>query len=232
MLTHLQALERPAPLTERIYRELKDNIQSARLKPGEAIREVDLCERFNVSRTPVREALQRLQHEGLVETQGVKGLVVATLTRHDIEEIYQLRLILEVGAITLACTAPGGVDKLAHTKAMADAIRQAGVAAKTGDSELFIESNRAFRNAWLSLVPNERLTRAVKLYAGHVRALQASTLTRPSRQKTVLAGMRAIQQAITSGDPIAGEAAMRSYLALALSAMLELAEFSEVTRHA
>lgn len=230
MMGQIRAIERPALLTERIYDEVKRNIQNSHFKPGDVIREVDLCESFNVSRTPVREALQRLQYEGLIEAQGVRGLVVATLTREDIEEIYQLRLILEVSAVNLACTAQDSSAKRQYLKEMANAIQSAALAVRSSNSEVFIEANREFRNAWLSMVPNERLKRSVRLYAGHVRALQSSTLVSLKRQKTVLDGMKAIQAAILSSDHAGAELAMRDYLSVAHNAMLELLEFSEITQ--
>ncbi|WP_321948664.1 GntR family transcriptional regulator [Paraburkholderia sp. J10-1] len=78
---------------------LRDLIVSGELGGGERLVERDLAERFEVSRIPLREAIQRLAREGLVEIFRNRGAVVRMLTAHDVEEIYGLRVLLEGDAI-------------------------------------------------------------------------------------------------------------------------------------
>lgn len=83
--------------------DIADRLRSAiilgHFAPEEHLREVDLAERFQVSRGPVRDALALLEREGLVVSRRNRGVVVAGLTRRDIEEVYELRLALELLAV-------------------------------------------------------------------------------------------------------------------------------------
>lgn len=78
-----------------VYRQLRDDILSLRLKPGAALLERPLAERLGVSRTPVREALLRLEGEGLARRYHKMGMVVVELTLRDVVEAFQIREFLE-----------------------------------------------------------------------------------------------------------------------------------------
>ena len=90
----LEALQ-PVALSERVYAELESSIVSCRLAPGEVLRDRQLSEILRVSRTPVREALQRLQAAGLVQPGEKGGWVVAGFRENDIRELFELRRALE-----------------------------------------------------------------------------------------------------------------------------------------
>ena len=89
-------------VTDWVYEELKGAIVDLRLAPGEPLREATLAERLGVSKTPIREALTRLEQEGLVETTSFKGAVVTRYSRQDLLEIYELRELLENAAVRAA----------------------------------------------------------------------------------------------------------------------------------
>ena len=79
---------------ERAYRELRADIVSWRLTPGQVLGEVDLSERLGISRTPVREALQRLETQSMLKRDG-RSLIVATLDHNQLAELYTVRTELE-----------------------------------------------------------------------------------------------------------------------------------------
>ena len=79
--------------------ELKNLINNGSLRDGDRLVERDLASQFSVSRIPLREAIQKLEREGLVDVYRNRGAVVRTLTAHDVDEIYQLRALLEGDAI-------------------------------------------------------------------------------------------------------------------------------------
>ena len=85
--------------SERVYSSIRANILSGKLKVGQKIGEVALAEEFEVSRAVIREALQKLAHEGLVEQNGYKGTRVVHLTPEQIDEITSVRVVLEVEAV-------------------------------------------------------------------------------------------------------------------------------------
>jgi DNA-binding GntR family transcriptional regulator len=215
----LQPVERAASLGERVYDLLREYLRSGQVRWGEPLREESLATRLGVSRTPVREALARLASEGLVEAHG-RSFTVPALTEEDLEDIYDLRVLLETEAVREAALraddAPG-IEELER------ALERAELAHERGDAEGFITANRAFRVAWLSLVRNRRLVRTVELYADHVRALQFLTLGDAQRQKVVLRGMKDILAALRRRDADAAAEAMRRYLGISRSAMLQAA---------
>src|SRR5262245_66499160 len=81
-------------VTDWVYEELKSAIVDLRLAPGDPLREAALAEQLGVSKTPIREALTRLEQEGLVETTSFTGAVVSGYSRQDLIEIYELRELL------------------------------------------------------------------------------------------------------------------------------------------
>ena len=91
-------------LSEKIYDILKSQIINEELRPGQRLLDDQLASTFGVSRTPVREALARLSNEGLVEIVSRSGAYVKKLTREDIEEIYEIRKVLEGLAARKAAT--------------------------------------------------------------------------------------------------------------------------------
>ncbi|MDL1899747.1 GntR family transcriptional regulator [Anaerolineae bacterium CFX9] len=86
------------PLRKRVLDALRDAILSGELKPGQALVETELAADLGVSRAPLREALQQLAAEGLVEVVPYRGAAVRMLHRKDIEELYSLRIALETFA--------------------------------------------------------------------------------------------------------------------------------------
>ena len=94
--------ERAVPLAEQVFQTLEEDILQGRLKPGEVISELRLSKALGVSRTPIREALQHLEQESLVEIRPNRGAVVLGITRDDLEVIYDMRIRLEGLAASLA----------------------------------------------------------------------------------------------------------------------------------
>jgi DNA-binding GntR family transcriptional regulator len=90
------------PLQERAYKVLKEAIVSCKMPPGSIISEDALVEKFRTSRTPIREALLRLQKEGFVEIFPHQGTFVSQISLKDIYEIYQFRLIIESQMIKIS----------------------------------------------------------------------------------------------------------------------------------
>lgn len=88
--------------SDRVYATLRDEILEGTLAPGMPLGEIEQSERLGVSRTPLREALARLQSDGLVAARGGKGLIVAGLSGDDVREIYELRDALETKSARLA----------------------------------------------------------------------------------------------------------------------------------
>ena len=91
-------------LKDQVYQELKQAIVDLRLEPGQPLREATLSAQLGVSKTPVREALVRLQEEGLVTIEPYRGATVSGYAHDDLVEIYELREILEGACARHAAT--------------------------------------------------------------------------------------------------------------------------------
>jgi len=88
-------------LHQHLVQLLTDAILYGKIKPGERLNEFQLARQLNVSRTPVREALLRLQAQGLVESRPRRGIFVVDLSQEDVQKINSLRIILEAEALRL-----------------------------------------------------------------------------------------------------------------------------------
>src|SRR4051794_591821 len=92
---------RSATLRENVVEILIEAILAGKFRPGDRLNESELGRRFQISRAPIREALQQLQEQGLVLNQPRRGMFVVSLTDQDIDKINSLRLILESEALLL-----------------------------------------------------------------------------------------------------------------------------------
>jgi DNA-binding GntR family transcriptional regulator len=106
MLTTLPTLGVRENLAEVIYRVLREAITDGSLAPGERLREIPLARQFEVSTTPIREALRRLEREGLVEISPRRGAVVQGYDLREIEHLYEAREVVECRAVRRAAEAP------------------------------------------------------------------------------------------------------------------------------
>ena len=118
-------------LTEKAYQTIKDRIVHYQLKPGETLRFSELAEQLEMSQTPVREALAKLDREGLVRRESSRGYVVSSFDLNEIDELYDFRLVLEVEAARRVAEGTEAVvlDRLSRI------IEQVGGVIQTGKKE-------------------------------------------------------------------------------------------------
>ena len=217
MAPALQVLERALPLGDRVYATLRDYLRAGRLATGHPLQEAPLAAQLGVSRTPVREALARLASEGLVVAEG-RSFTVPSLSDGDIEDIYALRFLLEPQALRLIADARPARKALAPLRKTLEDMAAAHAA---GDGTEFMEANYRFRAAWMALVPNRRLARAIELYADHVRYLRAFTLGDAEVRAAVLKGLKRLLAALEACDGEGTAAAMLAHLAKAKTILLQ-----------
>src|SRR5579872_1533844 len=111
-------MSKPATRTnrsaDRVYAQVKSLAITFGFRPGDRINEVELAKRFNVSRTPLREALSRLVTEGFLTTQLNKGFSARSLDAKEIFNLYEFRDTVESGIVSLACkqATPAEIDEL------------------------------------------------------------------------------------------------------------------------
>lgn len=217
MLAELKVVERPKLLGDQVYETLRQFLRTGQLMPGQPLQEALLAEQLGVSRTPVREALQRLAGDQLLVSEG-RSYTVPVLGERDIDEIYALRFLLEPEALR-------GVAELQLDRRQLAALLQGlddMVAAHLAhDGDRFMDANYRYRDAWTALVPNRRLVRAIEVYADHVRFLRVFTLDDAAVREVVLAGLRQLMRALETGDGAAAAAAMHAHLTHARQILLD-----------
>jgi DNA-binding GntR family transcriptional regulator len=101
--TQFSIHKKSVPVRERAYNDLKSDLLSGRFAPGERLTEEHLAKSLGVSRTPVREALHKLESEGLVKPLESRGFYVALDSREELEDLFDIRAALEGYAIRLIC---------------------------------------------------------------------------------------------------------------------------------
>jgi DNA-binding GntR family transcriptional regulator len=218
MIAKLQVLERPEPLGDRVYLTLRGYLRAGRIPTGQPLQEAALATQLGVSRTPVREALARMASEGLVVTEG-RSFTVPALTVGDIEDIYALRFLLEPEALRLVAAAKPDRKLLVPLR---KALEDMAAAHEAGDGAGFMDANYRYRDAWTALVPNQRLVRAIQLYAEHVRYLRAFTLDDAAVRAVVLKGLKQLAAALAAADSEAAAKAMRAHLENAKRILLDM----------
>ena len=212
----LRPVERPQALGEQVYHALRDQLRNGAIVAGQALQEVQLAEQLGVSRTPVREAMARLASEGLLAAHR-RSFTVPALSRKDIDDIYEVRSLVEPQALRrIAPLTAEPAVRAAIDAGLADAV----AAHAAGDSDAFRVANEHYRAAWLALVPNTRLVRVVELYADHMQHIRTLTLGDARVRTIVLRGLERITAALAAGDGDAAAAAMHEHLTQAQRAFI------------
>lgn len=141
---------------DKAYEVLRQRLVGGHYKPGTQLKEEPLAREFGLSRTPVRAALKRLVLDGLATADAGQGIHVAQWSDWDVEETFQLRMLLEPYAASLAVTR-GGDELVAQLKA-SNALMAAAIA-RGGDEAVaqIQEANRTFHRALLDASASPRL---------------------------------------------------------------------------
>jgi DNA-binding GntR family transcriptional regulator len=188
------------------YATLRGEIMEGQLQPGHRMREQELSERLSVSRTPVREALSRLQADGLLVMQPRVGLAVAELDDAGVIELYETREALEGTAASLAA-------RYANPRDIA-AMRSILAAEELAPDDHILQQrhNRAFHAAVLAASHNRFLTKSLQVLHDALTLLGPTTLARPDRREQAQAEHRQVLDAIEKRDSAAAEALMRIHV--------------------
>lgn len=197
------------PLRERVLDALREAIITGELKPGQPLVEMELASQLGVSRAPLREALQTLAREGLVETAAYRGSVVRVLTRTDIEELYSLRSVLETFAVTrlIAQNLPDNVVRLREI------FEQMLAAAQTGDLTRVNQIDRDFHDALITLSRHSLLVMTWSSVSNRVRQVMALRNERNADLTTIAYNHVPIIEAITQGDTALATALIQQHVA-------------------
>ena len=173
----------PVPsLPEIAYRRLRDAILAGRYMAGQSLRQEEIAQSIGTSRVPVREALKRLEVEGLVVLRPRRGYVVASLDPEDIEDIFDIRMMLEERAGYLATLRRTDED-VAEIERLLKAMD--GMAIESAaDVDIFAERNRAFHARLFEASGRPQLCRMMAVLRNNVeRYVRVSALVAKSLER-------------------------------------------------
>jgi DNA-binding GntR family transcriptional regulator len=195
-------------VTDWVYEELKSAIVDLRLAPGDPLREATLADQLGVSKTPIREALTRLEQEGLVETTSFKGAVVTGYSRQDLLEIYELRELLENAAARTAAESMADADR----DRLDRICRESRKLKKNHDAAGLAALISAFDDVLFEQVRNSRIRALIENLRAHLTRIGHLTAEIPGRIEASVDEHEKIVQAIAARDPELAERQMREHI--------------------
>lgn len=211
-----EAVEGPESRGEIAYARLKESIQAGELKPGQRIREIEMADRLKMSRTPVREALRRLEADGLLTFAPYRGMVIAELDHQAVMELYQMREVLEGTAAGLAAR---------HASEAEITVLRDIMASDPGDDaepHRHAQHNRQFHGALYRAAHNRYLLKTLNVLRDAMALLGSTTLSLTGRSDTAREEHAAIVQAIEAHDVQAAETAARAHIRAAQRARIRI----------
>ena len=212
MAVHSQLEKTAVPVHKRVYENLKTAILSGRLSPKERLTEEHLAEALGASRTPVREALHKLEAEGLIRPLKTRGFIVSGDSKEEVQELFELRAILEGYALRIISgrISEDSFQQLDNFIARAQSALDAG---RMGD---VFRWNTRFHDYLHELVSDmARLYRMIVDMRKLVLRYRKETLQSVAGAQRTLDGHRKILLALRLKDPELCEKTMREHIKLA-----------------
>ena len=201
---------------EYAYDQLKARLRNGELRAGQRLREADLAQALNISRTPVREALRRIASDGLVQVVAGRGLIVAEFDKQQVRELYQLRGLLEGGAARLATLYASEADLAMMRSVLKESEKALDSPSRTR------ELNEQFHRLIKEAARNRYLDQALAQMSDSLSILPGTTFANPGRPEIALKEHLAILDAIHARDESAAEQAARSHMVEAASVRLRM----------
>jgi DNA-binding GntR family transcriptional regulator len=209
-----------------VYDEVRGLIVLGTYPAGQPVTELELCERLGVSRTPVREALRRLESDGLVRAAR-RGVTVVELDAKALRDAYLVRASLE--ALTAELAAHRQRDGELSPASLARLVKHADLAdqaTRQGDLVAGVRHNRAFHQYVATLADNPAASEVLDRIWDQITVSTRASLTAPARPGLVDDEHRRLIAAIADGDPPEAAARARAHV---LATMSVLTEQGEVT---
>lgn len=216
----LREIEQPADATQGslaqfVYTRLRQDIRSRELVSGTRLRETDIAERLAVSRTPVREALKRLESEGMVRFAPPRGYVVVQLSERQVMELYAMRKVMVGAAARFAAEQASPIEVLSMNQVIAQLER-------TKVPEEVAALNRRLHEIIVAAAHNEYLSKAASVLGDALALLGTTTYSQPGRIKSGLAENKQIVACIARHDANGAEKAAQAHVAAATELRLQM----------
>ncbi|MCL1805806.1 MAG: GntR family transcriptional regulator [Clostridiales bacterium] len=209
------------PLGEVVYVALREAIIKNQFKSGERLMETELADEMMVSRTPVREAVRKLQSEGYVVMLPRKGTYVSSLTIQDVNDVFEIRGALESMAAYHAAVRAAD-DEIAQIR---EFIETEAKLWDSSDLARTIESDIKFHSMLYRASQNKKIENLINDLREQTQRLRSSTLSRPGRLRFALDEHRQILAAIEARDPEAARDASIAHIERSREVMLGLLRY-------
>lgn len=209
------------PLREVVTETLRDAIVSGVLKPGERLMEIQLAEELGVSRTPVRESIRKLELEGFVVMVPRRGTYVADLSIKDINEVYEIRTVLDVLAAGLAAERITE-DELEELERL---LVQIGEYVDENNVEKLIEYDSQFHDVLYRASRNDRLVGIINNLREQFTRFRSISMKYPGRMKNTVEEHTRLVEAIAQRNPELAQQIAREHMENSEQTLLK--EFDE-----
>ena len=207
--------------TDDAYARLKEEIRSNRMPPGSLAPEPEIALRLGMSRTPVREALIRLEAEGLVELIPRRGARVLPIHTDDMKEIYEILTALEPEAAANLAARKPSEDELAPLE---HAMAEMEAALESHDLDRWAVADDIYHQALLELHGNRRLAEFVGALYDQAHRVRIVTLRLRDLPERSTAEHREVLDHLKAGDPVATREAFRRHRERAAAELLGILE--------
>jgi len=206
-------------LHQEVAETLREQIFAGQLAPGCFLDEVALCERLEISRTPLREALKVLTAEGLLRHEPRRGCFVNEVTEQDLDEIFPVIALLE-GRCAFEAARNASDTDIAALDALHERLQQHAQAKRIND---YYATNYAIHEAIITLANNRWLAQAIADLRKILKLARQQQLHAPGRLAQSLSEHLAVYAALRARDCEGADAAMRTHLTRQREALRELA---------
>ena len=204
--------------TEKIYKKLLDDILEGRFYQGQRLIEKELIDLYKISKTPLREALTRLERVGLVQRNINRGFLVKRILRKDAEEIYELREIID-GLSVRKITENITEEKIQKIEKI---IHDMGLCIVDKKTDKYIEHDKYFHTALNKLSGNKRLIEIMQNLNYQISILLKTSIKLPKRGIDIsFSEHKMIFEAILSKNPVKAEEVTRRHIRKTKKAVLE-----------
>jgi len=211
------SIEGKQTLRDLVCESIISGISDGILQPGERIMEIQLSEELGISRTPVREAIRKLEQEGRVVMIPRRGTYVADITLKDITQVYEIRISLDMLAASLA--AERITDE--EIEEMNRQLLMTGQYAQRGEIDKVVACDSVFHDILYRAARNERLLNIINNLRDQMTTIRSRSLVHPGRLNDTLAEHKALLEAIASRDPETAANAARVHIENAERTLVE-----------
>lgn len=213
------------PLREVVCESLREAIRTGKLKPGERLMEIQLSEELGVSRTPVREAIRKLEQEGYIVMMPRRGAYVANMSIRDVNEIFEIRTALESLSNGLAAERITAEE----LETLQRLLVQIGRYIKEGDMDRIVETDIKFHDLLYQASRNQRLEGIISNLREQLTRFRTLSMSYPGRLEATLEEHRAMVDAIAQGNMEAAQQAAERHMERSEQALMDAMEAMKKT---